>query len=520
MWHSLRHWHSALEPDRSDSEYEVNMLAIYAWAVGFICTVWILYWTLKHVVPVRLVLRGALASDAYFLFDGSRLVKASRTGRQLLTATENGVKDWAGFHACFGSRFGKLPQISPDIATHKDAVLKSADGAILRLQAVGRYLRMTLVEADDDANCFAAHRLFLITKQMSQLHNMCHNLPYVIWQTTAEGGLIWQNQAYLSLRDDVGGHTAHSLFDLILSKDQTTVKNRQSLHLSFQKKTNWYDIISIWSQNVWTHSAVNINEIIKAETAQRNFVQTLGKTFAEMSIGLAVFDQNHRLVLFNPALIDLTSLGAGFLSERPILTHFFNQLRENRIIPEPRNSTAWCQQLKELVSRSNEGAYCATWMLSNGLTYRVRGRPHPNGALAFLFENISAEISLTRKFRTKLDGLGTIIQNLEPALIVFDSLGQIRLSNQAYAALWADTEAAATNVQGRSIIEVSRSWQATCQPTPVWGDLRDYAITLEGRDRWTALVTRESGDTLHCAISPLPDNGTMVCFQVSGTSQM
>ena len=111
-------------------------------------------------------------------------------------------------------------------------------------------------------------------------------------------------------------------------------------------------------------------------------------------------------------------------------------------------------------------------MLPNGLTYRVRGRPHPNGALAFLFENISAEISLTRKFRTKLDGLGTIIQNLEPALIVFDSLGQIRPSNQAYAALWADTEAAATNVQGRSIIEVSRSWQATCLPTPVWGDLR------------------------------------------------
>ena len=65
---------------------------------------------------------------------------------------------------------------------------------------------------------------------------MCHNLPHIIWQTTAEGGLIWQNQAYLSLRDDVGGHTAHSLFDLILSKNQTTVKNRQSLHLSFQKR--------------------------------------------------------------------------------------------------------------------------------------------------------------------------------------------------------------------------------------------------------------------------------------------
>ena len=157
-------------------------------------------------------------------------------------------------------------------------------------------------------------------------------------------------------------------------------------------------------------------------------------------------------------------------------------------MPEPRNSSAWRQQLKELISRSNEGAYCATWTLPNGLTYRVRGRPHPNGALAFLFENISAEISLTRKFRAKLDGLDTIIQNLEPALIVFDALGQIRLSNPAYAALWADSEAAVINVKGGSIIEVSRSWQTACLPTPVWGDLRDYAVTLEGRERWTALV--------------------------------
>jgi len=493
------------------------MLAIYLWAAMFVCTVSILFWALKQVLPVRLASRDTLANDAYFLFDSARLVKASRAGRQLLAATEEGAEDWAGFYACFGPRFDSLPQLFPDIGTQKDAILHSADGAILRLQVVGRYLRMTLVEADVDANCFAAHRLFAVTKQMRQLHDICDNMPDVIWRTTQEDRSIWQNQAYLSLRDAVGNPRTNNLFDLILPEDQTTVKNRQSLYLSRQKKTNWYDIVSIWSQNFWTHYAVNITEIIKAETAQRNFVQTLGKTFAEMSVGLAVFDQNHRLVLFNPALIDLTSLGADFLSERPILTHFFNQLRENRIMPEPRNSSAWRQQLKELILRSNEGAYCATWTLPNGLTYRVRGRPHPNGALAFLFENISAEISLTRKFRAKLDGLDTIIQNLEPALIVFDALGQIRLSNPAYAALWADSEAAVTNVKGRSIIEVSRSWQTACLPTPVWGDLRDYAVTLEGRERWTALVKRHGGDTLHCAVSPLQDNGTMVCFQMTGS---
>ena len=234
-----------------------------------------------------------------------------------------------------------------------------------------------------------------------------------------------------------------------------------------------------------------------------------------MSIGLAVFDQNHRLVLFNPALIDLTSLGADFLSGRPILTDFFNQLRENRIIPEPRNSVAWRHQLEELISRSNEGAYCATWPLPNGLTYRVRGRQHPGGALAFLFENISAEISLTRQFRAKLAELEAIIQNLESAVVVFDSLGQLRLSNLAYAALWAETDVQATNVKGGSIIAASCSWQAACLPTPVWGDLRDYVVTFDGRERWTASIVRHTGDTLQCTVTPLPDSATMICFQIS-----
>ena len=95
---------------------------------------------------------------------------------------------------------------------------------------------MTLVEADVDANCFAAHRLFAVTKQMIQLHDICDNMPDVRWRTTSEDRSIWQNQAYLSLRDAVGNPRTNNLFDLILPEDQTTVKNRQSLYLSRQKK--------------------------------------------------------------------------------------------------------------------------------------------------------------------------------------------------------------------------------------------------------------------------------------------
>ena len=90
-----------------------------------------------------------------------------------------------------------------------------------------------------------------------------------------------------------------------------------------------------------------------------------------MPVGLAIFDQQRRLMLFNLALTDLISLAFKFLSERSSLLEFFNRLRETRVVPELKNSAAWRAQLAELVASSIDGAYCATWSLTNGLIYHV-----------------------------------------------------------------------------------------------------------------------------------------------------
>jgi PAS domain-containing protein len=74
---------------------------------------------------------------------------------------------------------------------------------------------------------------------------------------------------------------------------------------------------------------LDITEIVRAQQAQKNFVQTLTKTFVTLSIGLAIFDRNRQLMLFNPALIDLTALTADFLSTRPNLLTAFDKLWDN-----------------------------------------------------------------------------------------------------------------------------------------------------------------------------------------------
>ena len=84
-----------------------------------------------------------------------------------------------------------------------------------------------------------------------------------------------------------------------------------------------------------------------------------------------------------------------------------------------------------MIETASGGLYLETWTLPNGLTYRVTGRPHPDGAMAFLFEDISDEISLTRRFRTQLDLRQSVLDKLEDAIAVIASNNVLMFCNSA-----------------------------------------------------------------------------------------
>ena len=171
---------------------------------------------------------------------------------------------------------------------------------------------------------------------------------------------------------------------------------------------------------------------MRAEQSQREFLQTLTKTLADLPAGLAIFDRERQLQLFNPALLDLTGLAAGFPATRLSLYSVLDQLRELRMIPEPRDYRSWRRQISTLETAAAAGHHVETWSLPGGRTYRVTGRPHPGGAIAFLFEDITSEITLTRKFRAELTLGAQVMDALDQALIVFNAVGQVVLTNKAY----------------------------------------------------------------------------------------
>jgi PAS domain-containing protein len=246
-------------------------------------------------------------------------------------------------------------------------------------------------------------------------------------------------------------------------------------------------------------------------------MQTLTKTFAQLNTGLAVFDKSRNLALFNPALTELTRLPVDFLASRPSLIEVLDKLRETRAIPEPRDYHAWRKSISDLESAAKDGNYCETWSLAGNLTYRVTGRPHPDGAIAFLFEDISAEMSLTRQFRQEIELSQALLDNMEDATALFSPTGILLQTNDAYRNLWC--EDADSLLTETSIVDESRVWHDRCLPTPVWGDLREFALDAEDRVEWNAHIILTDGRVVDCRFLPITGGGTQIIFHLERTNE-
>ena len=334
--------------------------------------------------------------------------------------------------------------------------------------------------------------------------------PIPIWMVDQRGAVVWSNSAYKEIsRSAVTPENAMTPFELPEGTFSDAGTVRASVTFADGAK-QWFEVTRRVAVGGIGCFATSIDSLVEAEMAQRNFVQTLTKTFAHLPLGLAVFDRDRRLVLFNPALVDLTRLPVDFLSARPNLLSFFDHMRESRMMPEPKNYSTWREKLADVISAASNDRYCETWNLPTGLTYKITGRPHPDGAIAFLIEDISAEISLTRRFRSELELSQSVIDCFEDAVAVFSQLGVLTFCNATYRDLWkCDPDSAFAEM---TIADATKIWQTACRPSPIWAELRDFVLTLRERAPWTAELSLRDGTTLRCAIYPVSAGATMVRF--------
>jgi len=459
-----------------------------------------------------------------FLFEGSDLIDATKSGWRTFRQAPPGDVDLDRLISLVMPRFPSIRRSLEDLTDTGQKKLSSLDGAAeLELEVWDGLTRISLrdvgQEAQGDVDLFTLRSL---EDEVQTLRAIGEDSPFLIWQTDPDGTITWANSAYLALDTARRGPDAqmqwppepmfdpdgHGLFEAGRTR-------RMHLEDDEGEITHWFDVISVARGIGAVHFATSADDSVKAQQAQRNFVQTLTKTFAHLSIGLAIFDRDRNLALFNPALLDLLSVPVEFLSQRPSLVSFLDRLREDRMIPEPKNYKAWRGQIAALEAGAVNGTFCENWSLAGGLTYRITGRPHPDGAIAFLFEDISAEVSITRRFRAEIELNRAVIDAMPDAVAVFRNDGILTMTNAAYGKLWGQSED--TTFVEQDINDVTSNWEERAGPSPIWGDIREFVRHVQDRSEWSEDISQHStalGDgPLACRVIPLPGGDTMVSFR-------
>ncbi len=471
------------------------------------------FWLNPRRSPARAdsdMLGGRCARDPVFLFDGHEMIGISTKAQAYVDPDDEGF-DWTALHKKLTGRFPGFPDSQDEIQASRKLVVPAGDESdpgeavcewidgITRVHLRGLKIRETPETPD--------------SRSLEMLHIAMQQAPYPVWHTDTKGTVCWCNAAYRTLCNKTLGNipdTIPTLFPPMVDQPRKGKKSRSSIAVHGSDKRLWFDVSAVRHEAGYMCYAMDINAVVDAEIAQRNFVQTLAKTFAQLPIGLAIFDRNRQLALFNPALIDLTALAADFLSARPNLLSFFDRLRDNQMMPEPKNYDSWRQQMADLVEAAADGRYQETWSLPSGSVYSVSGRPHPDGAIAFLIEDITAEITLTRRFRSDLEMDQAILDRLDDAIAVFSQSGGLTFSNAAYRRMFSvDPDKSFAQM---SILDATRTWQDHCQATPVLGEIRDFVASREGRADWQAQFLLKSGEAVDCSVFPILNGATMVSF--------
>lgn len=475
----------------------------------------------RHLRPARR--RGAAAflrpETGRLVFEGRALIASDGEARAAFAEIDAPGDDWDRATALLGPDFPMLDAAEPPSSLPSGALRAPGGPGLLRVSHDASVVTLALGRHSKVADPAEDPVPRLDPVELAVLRDATHLLPIPVWVQDADGTLSWVNRTYVETAAVLRPGSEPEVWppeplfdpDLLPAPGTAGASARLPLRTPFGATSRWYEIHARASGTHTVFAAINVDAEVRAEAQLRDFTQTLTKTFAHLTIGLAIFDQSRRLILSNPALGELTGLPGDFLASRPTLVGFLDRLRERRIVPEPKDYTSWRRKMAELEAASADGSYAETWSLPTGQTYRVTGRPHPDGAVILLIEDITAEISLTRRFRSELEMGQSVIDSLDEAIAVFTDSGVLAMTNAAYARLWGHEPD--TGLSQISVADTTAIWLDRTAPTPAWGDFRDFARQGQSRAEWSADVILRDGRQLMCRFVPLSGGGTLAGFR-------
>lgn len=390
-------------------------------------------------------------------------------------------------------------------------------GAVIRL--VLRDAEFLDTKLKDAADRVTAADMALQEHQWEQetLSGLIEEAPIIAWHRTAEGDVNWSG-GEIKVRNSA--IVAAQAVDLIVAR---TRLNRMPVLAGQPQKSRIEIVVNDGADTLSLHVleivrkdgsrigfATDAGTAASAERTLTRFVQTMTETFAHLTVGLAIFDRNQTLALFNPALVQMWQVEPAWLARRPSLRDIIDELRSTRRLPELQDFHKWRTRILGLFENTEAADYEELWHLADGSNIRVLARPHPHGSLAFIFDDVTERVRLEQRYRHSIDLRRATLDRVTEGVAVFGANGLLQFVNQAFHDIWGtDGETIYAAMHARQLVGLCEDLTID---SDIWNRLHSFITGEESRMAWSDEVTMGSGRRLLARIAPLPDGSTMAVF--------
>lgn len=457
--------------------------------------------------------------DAVFIFRDDTLVDMSDRGRQLLESivVASGARhdDLEHLLHHLEHRFAELRDHLSRLVALGELELHAHDGSglILRASRKRGLTHLRLVDTRAEGALVAMDRLSFdaMREELDTLRDVAKSMPVLSWRVNAAGEITWANTAYLDTYTTVDAGRTGLTWPLPDLFDGQTPDDHGRLSLDMGDQVAWFSHDAATDGTEQQHFATPIDLAVQTETSRREMMQILTRTFACLPTGLALFDTERRLQVFNPALVDLTGLDPLFLAARPGFEQVLFTLRELRMLPEPKDFATWRREMTEMERAAESGIFSEEWCLDNGRIYHVTGRPQPGGALAFFFEDVTSDATLARSLRNEIELQQAVLDGLTDAVAVFAPAGDTLMSNSRYTEIWGEDPC--NDLADTGFDQALALWKQTTATTPVWDKLADFAAKGDPRTTVQGSVYLLDGTTLAVHARRLRQDWLMLTFR-------
>ena len=386
-----------------------------------------------------------------FLFDGDDLVDATPSGESLLAAFRAFGSDKDNLIALCKNQYPKLSDVWSNLDSLGHETIEDSDTKSCKLE-ISKAGQLTSIQLLDGPNYRdQTIQEELLSDRLAELSEVLQKSPFLIWKERHEGDLIWANERYdQMLTQELDSYdrrdllSARRLFPNLSqpARDCTAAAEGRHSFTSNSQEEHWYNIASFPVGENTIHYAADASREVKADRLQQSVLKSFVQIFAQLAIGFGIFDESRQLRTYNPALVDLTGLDPVFLSSQPTLSRLIEEMRRIDKTPVPKDYNDFRATIQKLEAAAEGTNYEDLWTLSDGQVIRVTGRPYQNGSIAFLMEDITKEVTMTRDYRTAVQAHQDIIDSLEEPVFLFSASEELIIQNESARKFLATSQSA------------------------------------------------------------------------------